>query len=253
MKNPYIYIFIIMKYIITESQYETIREQLEKEVVILPRKKYWNWEELQDYLSTIGNPYHIVRGVLAMDNVEIFDLSKLVEVKGDVVIRKSTVTTLGGLQSVSGYLKVSQSSDLRYLGELESVGGNLSLRESSVRTLNQLKYVGGFLDLYRSKIKSLGELTQVGTDVHLGYTGISNLGELENVGGYLILEATPITSLNKLKTVGDYLNLFGSKIESFGDLEFVGGDLNLEHTPMSEKYSEEDIRSLIEVKGDIKM
>jgi hypothetical protein len=74
---------------------------------------------------------------------------------------------------------------------------------------------------------------------------------LKKVGGFLICEACTLTSLEKLEFVGDYLNLLGSNIESLGNLKFVGGELDLRQTPMSEKYSEEEIRSMVEVKGNV--
>ena len=48
---------MIMKYIVTESQYKLIKEQLEREVVKLPRIKYWTWGQLQNYLNENGNQY----------------------------------------------------------------------------------------------------------------------------------------------------------------------------------------------------
>jgi hypothetical protein len=55
-----------------------------------------------------------------------------------------------------------------------------------------------------------------------------------------------------LERVGGWLDLRGCKnLTSLGDLEYVGGDLYLRDTPITKKYSEEEIREMVEVKGDI--
>jgi hypothetical protein len=45
--------------------------------------------------------------------------------------------------------------------------------------------------------------------------------------------------------------LGNTPIESLGNLTSVGGDLRLFGTPLSEKYTEEEIRQMVDVKGDI--
>jgi hypothetical protein len=47
------------------------------------------------------------------------------------------------------------------------------------------------------------------------------------------------------------LSLLKSKIESLGNLTYVGGNLDLLHTPISRKYSEEEIIQTINVNGVI--
>ena len=47
------------------------------------------------------------------------------------------------------------------------------------------------------------------------------------------------------------LYLAETPIESLGNLTSVGGNLELRRTSLSEKYTEEEIRNLVEVKGDI--
>jgi hypothetical protein len=56
-----------------------------------------------------------------------------------------------------------------------------------------------------------------------------------------------------LKYVGGWLHLRDTNIKSLGNLEYVGGDLNLRRTPLSEKYTEEEIRNMVEVDGKIFM
>ena len=108
---------------------------------------------------------------------------------------------------------------------------DLNLYKSNIKSLGNLISVGGYLDLYKSEIKSLGNLT--------------------SVGGYLDLINSKIESLGNLTSVGGDLNLYGSKIESLGNLTSVGGYLDLKDTPLSKKYTEEEIRSMVEVGSEV--
>jgi hypothetical protein len=68
----------------------------------------------------------------------------------------------------------------------------------------------------------------------------------------LDLQNTSIKSLENLTSVGGYLDLlYGTPIESLGNLESVGGDLYLYDTPLSEKYTEEEILQMVNVGGEI--
>ena len=108
---------------------------------------------------------------------------------------------------------------------------NLDLKISKVESLGNLTSVEGYLDLFNSEIKDLGNLTSVGGYLDLFNSGIETLGNLTSVGGHL--------------------NLRISKIESLGNLTSVEGDLVLIDTPLSKKYSEEEIRSMVEVGGKV--
>jgi hypothetical protein len=93
--------------------------------------------------------------------------------------------------------------------------------------------IDGNLDLHGTKIKSLGNLQSVGGNLFLAYSEIKSLGALQSVGGDL--------------------DLSSSDIKSLGNLQSVGGDLDLQETPMSEKYSREEIMQMVQVGGDIYM
>jgi hypothetical protein len=67
----------------------------------------------------------------------------------------------------------------------------------------------------------------------------------------LDLGGSEIESLGNLTSVGGYLNLRFSEIKSLGNLTSVGGNLILRKTPLSREYSEEEIRSMVEVRGDV--
>jgi hypothetical protein len=49
------------------------------------------------------------------------------------------------------------------------------------------------------------------------------------------------------------LDLRGTPIESLGNLQSVGGYLDLKYTPSSKKYTEEEIRQMVDVGGKIYM
>ena len=107
--------------------------------------------------------------------------------------------------------------------------------------------ITGDLELVCSKIESLGNLTSVGGNLDLRYSGIESLGNLTSVGGDLVLFKGKIESLGSLTSVGGDLDLEYSKIKDLGNLISVGGHLYLTDTPLSKKYSEEEIRSMVEV------
>ena len=183
-----------MKIIITESQYKRLIEQEKPEVLHIPSLRYFNddWNFLQEYLESEGNPPYTIGG--------------------DLDLRGTDIKSLGNLRSVGGYL------DLRYV-EIESLGN--------------LRSVGGYLGLYETKIKSLGVL--------------------QTVGGHLDLYETKIKSLENLQSVGGWLDLRESNIEFLGNLRSVGGNLYLRRTPLSRKYSEKEIREMVNVGGNIYM
>jgi hypothetical protein len=106
------------------------------------------------------------------------------------------------------------------------------------------------LDLSETRIESLGNLTSVGGDLDLYGVNIEDLGNLTSVGGELDLRDTDIKSLGNLTSVGGDLYMYGTEIESLGNLTSVGGNLYL-NTPLSNKYSGAEIRSMVEVGGKV--
>ena len=95
--------------------------------------------------------------------------------------------------------------------------------------------IGGDLNLRDSDVKSLGNLVRVDGDLDLAF-------------------CQNLESLGNLEYVGDGLNLFSSKnLQSLGNLKYVGGGLDLQYTPLSEKYTEKQIRDMVEVGRNIFM
>ena len=69
----------------------------------------------------------------------------------------------------------------------------------------------------------------------------------------LDLDNTPIESLGNLISVGGYLYLNDTGIKSLDNLQSVGGYLHSVNTSLSKKYTEEEIRQMVDVKGSIFM
>jgi len=86
-------------------------------------------------------------------------------------------------------------------------------------------------------------------DLYLTNAEITSLPSGLKVGGYLYLSSTPITSLPDGLEVGGGLYLIYTPITSLPSGLKVGGYLDLQNTPLSEKYTEREIRKMIEDKG----
>ena len=71
------------------------------------------------------------------------------------------------------------------------------------------------------------------------------------VGSYLELHTCEIDSLGDLESVGGHLDIRRTNIKSFGNLKWIGGSLFMGNTPLSKKYSEEQIRQMINIEGEI--
>ena len=193
-----------------------LREEQEEQILKIPGIRYFNndWNLLQKFLESQGYPRY--------------------SIGGDLDLRDSDIKSLGNLVRVEGDLYLRRCFNLQLLGDLEYVGGVLDLRDTKIETLGNLVRVEGDLDLESCQnLESLENLEYVGGTLDLRRTDIETLGNLEYVGGDLILWRTDIKSL--------------------GNLVRVEGDLDLSGTPLSEKYTEDDIRKMVKVVGVIDM
>jgi hypothetical protein len=102
---------------------------------------------------------------------------------------------------------------------------------------------------YEGDLTWLEGIVSTSGSLNLEGTQIESLGNLQSVGGYLDLKGTQIKFLGNLKSVGGYLDLRETQIKSFGNLQSVGF-LYLNEF-LSEKYTDEEIRSMINVGGII--
>jgi hypothetical protein len=153
-------------------------------------------------------------------------LNLLMESDDDKILMFPDPNRLGGWDILQQLLE--KRGNPRY-----GIRGDLDLRQLSIKSLENLEYVGGYLNLFNSPIKSLGNL--------------------EYVGGDLSLRASSTKSLGNLKYVGGDLYLYGTPIKSLGNLKYVGGYFSLRLTPLAKTTTEEEIRSEVNVIGDIYM
>lgn len=147
--------------------------------------------------STSYNPTEIY----TKSDLEEITLSKIIDC--DINIRGEYITTLDGVEKVSGFLGIIDSS-IKSLGSLKEVTGDFYISSTTVY----------------SNIKSFENLEFVGGDLGLRYSNIEDLGSLKIVGGKLSLRDTPIKSLGSLKYVGGDLYL-PKRLESEIDISNV--------------------------------
>ena len=117
-----------MKIIITESQYKKIMEEEEQEVLNIPSLKYFDndWDFLQEFLESEGNPPYTIGGNLNLVGLKVESLGNLVSVEHDLYAYDTPLKSLGSLTSVGGLLDLS-NTQIKSLGNLSFVGGSLVL------------------------------------------------------------------------------------------------------------------------------
>jgi hypothetical protein len=115
-----------MKIIITESQHKRLFEEEQKVLQIPGVKVFGDWDGLQKFLESKGNPQYSLGGNLNLVGLKVESLGNLVSVEGDIY---------------------AYDTPLKSLGSLTSVGGNLDLDGTPVESLENLTYVGGDLFL----------------------------------------------------------------------------------------------------------
>lgn len=99
-----------------------------------------------------------------------------------------------------------------------------SLRGNSIYSLGNLKELHGDLD-FTPNLKDLGSLKKVKGNVHLCRSKITSLGSLTSVTGDLNIAMTEIKSIFPLYHVGRNLTLYGSPVTDFRSLKFVKGQI----------------------------
>jgi len=117
-----------MKIIITESQYKKIMEEEEQEVLNIPSLKYFDndWDFLQEFLESEGNPPYSIGGNLNLVGLKVESLGNLVSVEHDLYAYDTPLKSLGSLTSVGGLMDIS-NTQIKSLGNLSFVGGSLVL------------------------------------------------------------------------------------------------------------------------------
>jgi len=164
-----------MKIIITEIQYNRIlKEEEDQKVLHIPSLRIFggDWNQLQKFLKSKGNPPYSLGGDLNLRKSHIASLRNLISVGGDLILIGSTIESLGNLTSVGGYLDLSYT-EFKSLGNLTSVGGDLYLTNSSVTSLGNLTHVGNSLFLRKSPLskkyteEEIRQMVNVGGNIHM--------------------------------------------------------------------------------------
>ena len=129
-------------------------------------------------------------------------------IEGDLDLSEvPEITDLGNVETINGNLYL-RNSKVASLGNLTSVGGFLYLDNSEVASLGNLISVGGYLSLYNSKVASLGNLTSVGRNLSLNGSKIALLGKLQKVGESIYIKDGRFSN----KLLDKYKKLFPGKI-----------------------------------------
>ena len=124
-----------MKIIITESQYNRIlMEEEQQEVLHIPSIKIFggNWNLLQKFLKSKGNPLYSLGGNLNLVGLNVESLGNLVSVQHDLYAYDTPLKSLGKLTSVGGLMDLS-NTPIESLGNLSFVGGSLVLSGTALR------------------------------------------------------------------------------------------------------------------------
>lgn len=122
-----------MKYIITESQHRRLFEEEQKVLHIPDFKIFGNdWDVLQRFLKSKGNPLYSLGGNLNLVGLEVESLGNLVSVQDDLYAYDTPLKSLGKLTSVGGLMDLS-NTPIESLGNLSFVGGSLVLSGTSLR------------------------------------------------------------------------------------------------------------------------
>ena len=116
-----------MKIIISESQHRRLFEEEQKVLQIPDFKIFGNdWDVLQRFLESKGNPLYSLGGNLNLVGLEVESLGNLVSVQDDLYAYDTPLKSLGKLTSVGGLMDLS-NTQIESLGDLSFVGGSLVL------------------------------------------------------------------------------------------------------------------------------
>jgi hypothetical protein len=138
-----------MKIIISESQHRRLFEE-QQMVLHIPSLRVFDndWNQLQKFLKSKGNPPYSIGGNLYLEDSSIEFLGNLESVGGDLYLYNTPIKSLGNLQSVGDDLDL-QGTSIKSLGNLISVGGDLDLQGTPLskmynkEQIRQMVNVGG--------------------------------------------------------------------------------------------------------------
>ena len=148
-----------MKIIISEAQHKRLFEE-EQKILHIPDIRIFgdDWDILQRFLETKGNPPYSLGGNLNLVGLKVESLGNLVSVEGDIYASETPLKSLGSLTSVGGLMDLS-NTQIESLGNLSFVGGRLDLKgtplfpkDSSPRSMQRME------DMIRRKVYVQGNI-----------------------------------------------------------------------------------------------
>ena len=117
-----------MKIIISEVQHKRLFEEEQKILHIPDIRIFGNdWDILQRFLESKGNPPYSLGGNLNLVGLKVESLGNLVSVEHDLYAYDTPLKSLGNLTSVGGLMDIS-NTQIESLGNLSFVGGSLVLK-----------------------------------------------------------------------------------------------------------------------------
>lgn len=182
------------------------------------------------------------------DNCNIYSNEKLKSIisdegviKGDIVIRGNEIKSLGALKKINGNLGIDSNS-LSNLGELSYVKNNFWISNAqNLKSLCNLEKVGGDLSLRYSNINDLGKLKNVDQKLSLRDTNVENISNLESVKILFLPKRFKDKNIDFIKT--ETVKYWTDKITSLEatkeNLEDVGGQ-NLRYNIFIPKDGDSD-------------
>ena len=137
-----------MKIIISESQHRRLFEEEQKVLHIPDIRIFGNdWDNLQRFLESKGNPPYSLGGNLDLVGLKVESLGNLVSVEHDLYAYDTPLKSLANLTSVGGLMDIS-NTQIESLGNLSFVGGSLVLNgiplfgeDASPRSLERLSEI----------------------------------------------------------------------------------------------------------------
>jgi hypothetical protein len=117
-----------MKIIISEAQHKRLFEEEQKVFHIPDIRIFGNdWDNLQRFLESKGNPPYSLGGNLDLVGLKVESLGNLVSVEHDLYAYDTPLKSLDNLTSVGGLMDIS-NTQIESLGNLSFVGGSLVLK-----------------------------------------------------------------------------------------------------------------------------
>jgi len=148
-----------MKIIISEAQHKRLFEEEQKVLHIPDIRIFGNdWDNLQRFLESKGNPPYSLGGNLDLVGLKVESLGNLVSVEHDLYAYDTPLKSLDNLTSVGGLMDIS-NTQIESLGNLSFVGGSLVLKgtplfpkDASQRSKQRM------VDLIRRKVYVQGNI-----------------------------------------------------------------------------------------------